>query len=357
MRTKVRFLNLWILHAIPSERPLRVRVGVFVHLRCMSHIRRVLDAARWVADGQMGLITAGQLREIGFNHQAVNRRIRTGGPWRRVLPGTYFLCNGAMSVDQREVAALLFAGPHSALTGCSALRRYGAQYLPGKAADRPVHVLIPQERHRKSAGFVVVERTKTPPLTRTVDGVLCTPPARAAVDAARRLTQRGDTRALLLDVVQQGLADVHELDAEKRLGQRRGTALITETIAEAMEGVLSAPEAELRELFATSTLPQPLWNPRVYLPSGQFLAQPDGLIAESMTALEVDSRDHHSAGDGWARTLDRDAEMTAAGLLVVHVVPRLMHQQPSVCMRRIRQVHEQGLRRELPVLRIVPREV
>jgi len=322
----------------------------------MSHINKVLDAARWVADTQSGLITAQQLREIGFNHQSVNRRIRTGGPWRRVLPGIYFLCNGALSIDQREVAALLFGGPDAVLTGASALRHHGVQYLPGKAADRAVHILIPHSQHRKSAGFVVVERTQKPPGVQMTNARPCAPPARAALDAVRRLTRRGDTRALILDVVQQGLATVEELDAERKSGQRRGTALATETLLEAAEGVRSAPEAELRELFLSSNLPEPLWNPVILHPDGEFLAETDALIESSMTAVEVDSREHHSTGAGWVNTLNRDAEMTGAGLLVVHVVPALIYQQPLVCLRRIEQVHEQGLRRELPPLRVVPKK-
>jgi hypothetical protein len=157
-------------------------------------------------------------------------------------------------------------------------------------------------------------------------------------------------------VVQQELATVEELDGERKSGQRRGTALTTEVLLEAAEGVRSAPEAELRELFLGSDLPEPLWNPRILHPHGEFLAEPDALIEESMTAVEVDSREHHSTGDGWVTTLNRDAEMTGAGLLVVHVVPALIYQQPRVCLRRISQVHQQGLRREPPPLRVIPKK-
>jgi hypothetical protein len=313
---------------------------------------QMLDAVHWVANSQLGLISAAQLCDIGVPGSTIAYRIRTGGPWRRILPGIYTLTVGQLTVEQKELAGLMFAGQGAVLTGVSALRRHGIRYLPSTNGE--VHVAIAVERHRKSAGFVVVERAKHFPTATMVGGHPCADVARAIVDAGRRVTNRRETRAMVLEVVQRELTTIDDLHQELLRAQRRGSALLRESIAEARAGVRSVPEAELRHLLTAAPIPEPLWNPKVYLPGGRFLAQPDGLIVESMVALEVDSRQHHSQGDDWVRTLERAGDLTAAGLLVVSIVPSQMRANPARSVRRIVEIHRQGLRRDPPDLLIVP---
>jgi hypothetical protein len=239
------------------------------------------------------------------------------------------------------------------LTGASALRHHGLRYLPEEPA---IHVLISHDRHRKSAGFVSIERTRTLPRPVPINQLDVAPVARAVVDAARRVTTNRTTRAFTLEAVQRGFASPGAVDDELRSAQRRGTALIREVIAEAKAGVRSAPDAELRQAVMSTDLPAPLWNPGVFLPNGEFLAQPDGLIEESMVAMEMDSREHHSEGDDWADTLERGTDMSNAGLVVVHVIPGRFRSDPIATLRRIKRAHEQGLERARPDLRVVPCE-
>ena len=132
--------------------------------------RDLLDAVDWIAQDQSGLITAAQLAEIGVIRSTLSRRIRSGGQWRRVLPGVYQVTEGALSLDQRDRAGLLFAGKGAVLTGSAGLRRHGIRYLPEPPETANVHVAIPIQRHRKSAGFVTVERTQRPPTPLSIDG-------------------------------------------------------------------------------------------------------------------------------------------------------------------------------------------
>jgi hypothetical protein len=53
-------------------------------------------------------------------------------------------------------------------------------------------------------------------------------------------------------------------------------ALLRMVIAEATDGVRSAPEAELRDLVIKARMPLPLFNPRLYLPSGGRLNATQG---------------------------------------------------------------------------------
>lgn len=310
----------------------------------------LLDAVEWIAGDQLGLITAAQLDEIGFTRSTLARWIRTGGRWRRVLPGTYLVSTGPMSIEQRETAGLLFAGEGAFLTGISGMRRWGIKYLPGDPRAVPVHAAIPVTRHRKSAGFVVVERTQRLPATSILGGAPCAPLARCIVDAARRINDRRTTRAFMLEAVQRQMVVIHALEQELSHAQRRGTAVLRDCIVEARAGVQSAPEAELRSFLATTSLPTPLWNPRLSLPNGEFLAKPDGLIEESMTVLEVESATHHAQGDDWTRTLDRATRYGSLGLVVVHIVPSEMRRNPAKTLRDIVESHEYALTRPKPDL-------
>jgi hypothetical protein len=323
---------------------------------CQMHVRRrdLIDAVDWVASSQMGLITAAQLAEIGIANSTLSDRIRTGGPWRRVLPGIYLIPNDPISVEQRDMAALLFAGCSSVLTGTSALRRHGVNYLPGDPTGRPVHVLIPAERHRKSSGFVIVERTMRPPQSSTPSGLPTAGVARAVIDAGRRLTDRRLTRAIVLDAVNRNLTDVESLQHELRRAQRRGTALLRDALGDAAAGVRSAPEAEFRDLARQLPIPEPLWNPIVLRSDGTFLAMPDALIEESMVAIELDSKEFHSEGEAWSSTLTRGSEMTASGLIVLHVVPNHMRRNPRLVTDQVMRSHAQGLARPCPDLIVKP---
>ena len=178
--------------------------------------------------------------------------------------------------------------------------------------------------------------------------------ARAVIDAGRRVTGRRATRAMVLETINNKLTSLDTLKEVLRHAQRRGTALLTDTIAEAHAGVRSAPEAEVRDFVLRAPVPEPLWNPSVFRPDDSFLAIPDGLILESMVAIEVDSRGYHSEGEDWDDTLDRHTELTAAGLLVVHIVPARFRANPGKYVKCIIETHRQGLGRRLPNLRVVP---
>lgn len=310
----------------------------------------LLDAVHWVANEQDGLITASQLDAIGIPRSTLSRRIRTGGQWRRVLPGTYLVADGPLTVTQRERAGLLFAGTDAHLTGISGMRRWGVEHLPDDPQRCPVHTLIPAERHRKSAGFVIVERTQQMPDPCTIDQVPVAPLARCLVDAARRTIDRRSTRAMTLEAIQRAMVALDDVERELRHAQRRGTALIRETLEEARAGVRSAPEAELRHHAMAAGLPAIWWNPTLWTPNGEFVAMPDGVVVESMAVIEVQSRKYHDDDESFAATLGRSECLGRHGLLVSHVVPRAMRRDPNATLRAIVETHRVALGRPRPNL-------
>src|SRR6266581_5247298 len=92
-----------------------------------------------IARKQLNVITRAQASVDGLTRRAIEHRVRPGGPWQRLLPGIYLAVTGTPTQAQYEIAALLFGGPGSVITGLTALRRHGMRVADGPA----VAVLIP----------------------------------------------------------------------------------------------------------------------------------------------------------------------------------------------------------------------
>ncbi len=74
---------------------------------------------------QNDVLSRAQALDGGMTEAALRHRLRPGGAWRIVLPGIYLATAGLPTVGQREMAALLYCGPCSVITGPAALNRHG----------------------------------------------------------------------------------------------------------------------------------------------------------------------------------------------------------------------------------------
>ena len=185
------------------------------------------DRLRLVLQAQHQVITREQALRSGMPHSTVDRYIAAGGRWQRLLPGVYLAVTGTVTQDQREMAALLYGGPGSLITGIAAVRRHR---LPAPGPD-VVDVLIPWNLRRQSAGFVRVHRTRRMPERLYVTGrIRFTKPPRAVADAARSLTRFDDVRQVVCDAVQRRACTVAELAEEFRAGPAKGSTLLREAL-------------------------------------------------------------------------------------------------------------------------------
>ncbi len=258
-----------------------------------------------------------------MHRSTLGRSDQLGGMFSRVLPGVHRVDGrGALTSEQRDHAALLYAGPQSVLTGAEVLRDYGvrAAFAPGMHELERIHTLVPHEHQRASHGFVTVERTRFMPGHRERNGLRVAVLPRVVLDAVRRCTDESAVRAVIFEVVQRGLVAPESLDEERRRGQIRGSRFARIALEEVLAGVRSMPEADVRREFLARGWTNLRFNPRLHLPDGAFLACPDVYDASGV-CLEVDSREHHFAVDSWEATMRRHASMTAAGLAVLHVPP------------------------------------
>ena len=295
---------------------------------------------------QDSVVTRPQARQAGLSRHAITYRLRDDGPWRILLPGVYLTLPGVPTQAQREVGALLYGGPNAMITGTAALRFYEFRQLP-RRDNEIVDILIPARFKRTSTGCARVHRTTLMPRM-WANGPAerrYVYPARAVVDAARGLTDLREVRALVGDAVQNRHCAVAQLSDELRTGGTPNGALLRKVIAEVTEGVRSAPEAELRDLIIRGRLPMPLFNPRLYLPNGTFIASPDAWWPDAGVAIEVDSRQWHLAPDDWERTMARHSDLGQYGIVTLHVTPHQLRSAPDAFLRRLRNAYKSGVER------------
>src|SRR5262249_3404210 len=210
---------------------------------------------------QHQVITRRQALLCGTPRSTLDRYTAPGGPWQRLLPGVYLAVTGTATQDQREMAALLYAGPRSLLTGAAAMRRHHLR----PAGPDVVDVLIPWRRKRQSSGFVRVHRTTRMPERLFVTGkIRFAKVPRAVADAARSLTRFDDVRHVVCEAVQRRACTVAELTEELMNGPVAGSALLREALAEVGDGVRSVAEADFRRLVLRSGLPEPMFNAQLF---------------------------------------------------------------------------------------------
>lgn len=309
-----------------------------------------------LAARQHGVISRAQALECGMTERVMDYRIRQGGPWQTLLSGVYLTHAGPSADEERELAALLYAGPSSVLTGAAALRRHGlAAGRPGGDADdqsSPVDVLVPLANRRSDAGFARLHRTGRLPAGFCVAGearFAFVP--RAVADAVRPMNDLGDVRAVVAGAVQRRMCSISHLAEELAAGPAWRSGLFRQALAEVAEGVRSVAEADLRDLIRWARLPAPLYNPRL-LVGGKFLAKPDCWWPESGVAGEADSRAWHFSPGDWEETMARHARMSAHGIVVLHFPPRQIRSQRREVADTIRRALAAG--RRLPQIRTIP---
>ncbi|MGD0602176.1 MAG: hypothetical protein ABSA53_01075 [Streptosporangiaceae bacterium] len=293
------------------------------------------------------VISRAQALACGMSQKVVEGRIASGGPWQRLLPGVYLAVTGAVTQDQREIAALLYAGQAGVVTGVAAVRRH---HLRSPGPD-VVDVLIPWDCRRQSVAFVRVHRTtRMPQRLFTTGQIRFTKPARAVADAARSMTRFDDVRAVVCEAVQRSACTVPELAAELRSGPAAGSALLRAALAEIGDGVRSVAEGDFRQLILRSGLPRPIFNARLYAADGTFIATVDAWWEKAGIAVEIDSRAYHLAAADQDRTTERHNRLIAHGIFPLHFAPKRMQTDAAGIVREIGQAIDKGLQRPpLPV--------
>jgi len=277
-----------------------------------------------------------------MSRSALQMRIAQSGSWQRLLPGVYLAVTGTVTQDQREMAALLYAGRMSVVTGAAAVRRHRLR----SSGPDVVDVLIPWNRKRQSVAFVRIHRTRRMPERLVATGpIRFAKVPRAVTDAARSMTRFDDVRAVVCEAVQRRACTVPELAAELESGPSAGSARLRQALAEISDGVRSVAEGDFRQLILRSDLPRPVFNARLFDASGTFIAMVDAWWQEAGIAAEIDSRAYHLAAADQDRTTERHDKLIAHGVFPLHFPPKRMKTDAAGIIGEIGQAIEQGLQR------------
>jgi hypothetical protein len=276
----------------------------------------------------------------------LQHRLRAGGPWQKLMPGVYVAVTGGVSTNQREMGALLHAGPQSVLTGLAAARRHGISGPTSTTVD----VLVPAKLRPQSTSFVRVWRTwRMPAEVCVASEIRYVPPARAVADAVRAMTNLRDARALVAQAIQRQRCSIAQLEAELAQGPVKGSAALRAALEEVRAGVRSAPEGDLRRLIKRGRIPMPVFNARLYA-GRKLVAVVDAWWEEAGVGAEVDSREYHYAAEDWQGTIRRHDRLVAHGVLLLHFTPQQIRTAPDEVTAQVQAALAAGRgRARLPI--------
>ncbi len=300
---------------------------------------------------QDGVATRRQLLEAGVSRDTV--LWRPSRAWRIVLPRVYLVSADPPTHRQRLIAGLLWAGPGSAIAGATAAEWHGIRSADARGR---VRLVTAPPRASRQSGFATVRRSLLVDPEEVTRGVLrLSCPARSAVDAAFETPTRSGRSAILIEAVQRRIVSIDALAAwvyRLRDGDR---ARLNGPLDDAASGVWSLPEAELLDLVVgSSILPEPWPNPLLEDEMGLPLITPDLWFDDVGAAVMVHSHKYHS-GALWDETVERDGDLTTAGIVVVGVTPRAIQNEPIRVLRKVERTYLAAQRRPRPNVRAISR--
>jgi very-short-patch-repair endonuclease len=322
-----------------------------------------------LAQHQHGVVTRQQLLQAGLTRRVVARRVRE----QRLRPmqrGVYLL-GAVMPSWAIEMAALLACGVRAVLSHWSAARVWelalpgdgattgrtagacaigtpgspggtgglggtGGPGGPGGPGGTVVDVIVPLTGGGRRPG-VRAYRTASlhPGDVRRVHGMPVTAPARTVFDLATPLGRARATRQLeqlVAEVLDRRLATEEELQAVvARNASHKGAGLLRLLLTSGAEPMFVRSEAEERllQLVRAAGLPLPRTNVRVSGHEVDMFWKAERLI------VEVDGHRWHSSRNRFERDRARDADLAAAGFIVLRFTWRQIDDEPDRVVGRI----------------------
>ena len=287
--------------------------------------------------GQLpSVVHRSELLRRGVDRNRVRRAVRSGR-WLEPVPGVVVTHSGELTRRERQLVAVTWGGDRARLSHSTALLLHRARVDEPRAARRVagvrgayeepadaglVEVSVPHGRHLKSAGFVVVHQTRRAMGDLVLSQLPVTGAARAAVDLALSARRRRDVEHVVADVLQKDLTDLAELVAETRALGRLATPWLRQTLTDALRGMRSVGEGDLRRVIVAAGLPEPEWNAPVSTPLGVFHL--DAYWREQRVGAEADGTAFHLSAEDWQDDLRRQNAVQGTGIRLMRFpVPRL----------------------------------
>lgn len=368
-----------------ADAPAAVRAG------CPAPVRVPIPAAR-LTDPQLsalircqhGVLTAAQAAAHGLPHETLRRRVQRG-IWQRLLPGIYVLQCGPPSTLQWSIAALLYAGEASMLTGPAALaaHRLPVPRAPAasplfahttapnltpplpvatltkpfpSAADFPstlpllppptvgfaylprLDVLVPHRMRRQNVAGIRIVRTTHLPLPFEAGPLRFAPLARAVVDTCLTVFESGNLDCadlLIAAALADGRVGLAELDEELSHAPRRNAAALRGHLTRLRTSARNAASHRLHDALITDEPSPPILDVAVYA-GNRRVAQATALWPTRAVAAAVDAPEHEVES------------LSSLGFAVVQIAPQEVANDLVGVLRQVRTVLRERPEATLP---------
>lgn len=266
----------------------------------------LIDLAR----NQAGLVSREQLNEHGVGPSIVKAQV-AADRWCAIGSVMVATFTGPLLNDAKRWAALLNAGPGSALCGRSALEVRG---LTGWSSDT-VQVIVNRGATPERLDGVRIHESRRHRGSdvSAVNGLACHSVERAAIDVASWCPSERTAIGVLAAVVQQRLTSPIRLqETLERQGRIRRRRLIAVTINDLAGGAQALSEIDYGRLFARWGLPTPTRQAIRHDQRGRrrYLDVEWTLPSGAKKALEIDGMGHLEP-NRWYADLLRAADITA----------------------------------------------
>ena len=268
-----------------------------------------------ITQQQHGVITIGQLLELGLSHGQVATRVRNGR-LIRVHPGVYAIAGVDLTTRGRWTAAVLAGNKGTALYGACALELAGVLRRPAGT----IEVVSPGATPKLTGIRTHRTRWLAERQTCSIAGIRTTSASRALVDYAYQ-TDVHELAGVMHQLAHRGKLDVREiLTIDERLSNRRGTTdliLATEHYRKGSQGAFSGPERFLLCSVREAGLPIPLANVVVDTPRGPFLI--DAYWDDRPCAYELNWKQDHDRPTTKARDSLKALGFREAGIPLIDI--------------------------------------
>lgn len=287
---------------------------------------KALDfAVAEVAQAQYGLVTRGQLLDLGASEDQIDWRLRRGS-LHRVHRGVYAVGHSLLSRPGRWLAAVLALGKGAVLS-----RRSAGELLEILTpSSRAPEVSSPTRRRRE--GILVRRTVVQEDEIQIVAGIRTTGLSRTILDLAAD-SSRSQLEQMINEAEIRGLTDRTSIPMLlERYPRRAGSALLRQMFREQTRasGITRRElERRFKEILEATDLPRPRYNAHVAV-GGQFF-EADCLWAEQRLIVELDGRAVHGTDRAFERDRRRDRLLVADGWRVTRVTwLQLRDEAPAV---------------------------
>lgn len=266
-----------------------------------------------LATRQQGILSNDQLRSLGLDRSAIQRRVASGY-LHRIHHGVYLLGHRTMTKRAKYIAAVLACGARAALSHRSAADHWGLWSHSGRPS-----VVVPHPRGALPR-TVDVHRSRifTPRDVTRFDGIPVTSVARTLLDlaaiASRRELARLVDRAERLQLFD--LTTVEEVLGRAR-GRRGARALRAAVANWRPRFTRTELEDRFADLIEASGLPHPQIN--AFVDGERVRHEVDAVWPARRLAVELDSFEYHRTRRDLARDAEKTADLELAGYRVVRL--------------------------------------